>query len=38
MQEIDYDALIEKVSKEKPILEEYIWFDIIGIECIMLVI
>lgn len=32
MQEIDYDALIEKVSKEKPILEEYIWFDIIGIE------
>lgn len=32
MQEIDYDALIEKVSKEKPILEEYIWFDIVEIQ------
>lgn len=32
MQEIDYDALIEEKSKEKPILEEYIWFDVIEIQ------
>lgn len=32
MEEIDYDALIEKVSKERPRLEEYIWFDIVEIQ------